>query len=249
MTYVRSLAAMVIGLRLAAPASAVTLYDGAAGTAPDAQGWLSYYSVPGTGIKTVGGGKTTYDSTASASEHGGFSSHTIFGTLANPSFPTMDRSTGYTVSIDLKQLSESHTSTDRAGLSVIAISSDLKGIELGFWQNEIWAQSGPGFTHAEGFAYDTTAANRTYDLAISGSNYTLWADGSQILNGALRDYSSFGTPYNLSNLLFVGDDAGSAQAAFEFSRLAVTVPEPVSLMPLMLIGMFWMRRAPHAASS
>ena len=42
----------------------------------------------------------------------------------------------------LKLLSETHSTNDRAGLSLIVLSSDLRGIELGFWTNEIWAQSG-----------------------------------------------------------------------------------------------------------
>ncbi|WP_428938777.1 choice-of-anchor Y domain-containing protein [Fontivita pretiosa] len=224
----------------------VTLYDGAAGTSPQSQGWLSYYSLPGTGVQTVAGGKTTYDSTASASERGGFSSHTILGTLVNTAFPTLDRSVGYTVSIDLKLLSETHASNDRAGFSIIAISSDLQGIELGFWTNEIWAQSGPSFTHAEGVAANTTAANTTYDLTIQGSNYSLLANGTPILSGLLRNYSSFGLPYNLPSYLFIGDDTGSAAGAFEFSRLAVAaVPEPTTSLfvaAAVLLGVTIVRR-------
>jgi len=29
---------------------------------------------------------------------------------------------------------------DRAGFSVIALSSDAQGIEVGFWKDQIWAQ-------------------------------------------------------------------------------------------------------------
>jgi hypothetical protein len=207
----------------------VVLYDGGAGTSPQSQGWLSYYSLPGTGVLTVAGGRTTYDSTASAAERGGFSSHTIVGTLVNTAFPVRDRSVGYTVSIDLKLLSETHASNDRAGFSIIVLSSDLQGIELGFWTNEIWAQSGPSFTHAESFAANTTAANTTYDLTIQGSSYSLLANGTPILSGPLRNYSSFGLPYNLPSYLFIGDNTSSAAGAFEFSRLAVEViPEPAT---------------------
>lgn len=225
MQKIRVACAVVVLACLARSASAVTLYDGAAGTAPETQGWLSYYSLPGTGTKATASGKTTYDASANLSERGGFSSHSIIGVPVNASFPVLDRTAGFTVSIDMKLLSESHASTDRAGLSLIVLSSDHQGIELGFWPTEIWAQSGPTFTHAEGQAYDPTAASKTYDLTIQGSTYTLNGNGLQILTGSLRDYSSFGLPYNLTNYIFLGDNTTSAGGAFEFSRLAI-VPEP-----------------------
>src|SRR5689334_6221292 len=140
---------LVGGLIVAAQASAVTLYDGSLGTAPSSQGWLSHYSFNG-GTETVGATKTTYDSSAADNTQGGYSTHTFVGSLVNPSSPVLDRNVGYTVSVDLKLLSENHTSTDRAGLSLIVLSSDHLGIELGFWNNEIWEQSGPGFTHGSG---------------------------------------------------------------------------------------------------
>jgi hypothetical protein len=221
---------------------AVVLYDGPAGTAPAAQGWLSHYSIPGTGVQTVGGGKTIYDTNALIDERGGYSSHTLIGTLVNPSFPVLDRTVGYVVSMDLRVINETHVSNDRAGFSIIALSSDLMGIELGFWSNEVWAQSGPTFTHAEGVAYDTTSAFKTYDLTIAGSNYSLSANGSTILSGALRNYSSFGFPYTTTNWLFVGDDTTSARGAFEFSRLAVVVPEPTALGVSMILAIGFLRR-------
>jgi hypothetical protein len=235
MLYVRLALGLIIGILFSAHASAVTLYDGSLGTAPDVQGYLSYYSIPGSGVKTVGATKTTYDSTAADLEHGGFSTHTIAGTLVNPSSPVLNRLAGYTVSIDLKLLSETHASNDRAGLSLIVLSSDLQGIELGFWTNEIWAQSGAGFTHAEGIATNPTAATTTYDLNVAGSTYTLLANSSPILTGALRDYSSFGFPYTTSNWIFVGDDTGSARGSFEIFRLAV-VPEPAMMLPFLLLA-------------
>jgi hypothetical protein len=220
--------ALVMGLA-ASQAPAVVLYDGSVGTAPSSQGWLSHYSLFG-GTEVVGGGKTAYDATGANLIHGGYSTHFIDGSVVNPALPTLDRTAGYTVSVDLKELGEAHGSNDRSGLSLIALSSDLMGIELEFWPNEIWAQSAPPFTHSEGVAYDPTAASKTYDLTVSGSTYTLSANGTQILTGSLHDYSSAGLPYNVPSYIFLGDNTGSAQGAFEFSRLAVAVPEPVSAL-------------------
>ena len=91
-------------------------------------------------------------------------------------------------------------------------------------------------------AYNTTAANKTYDLNVVGSTYILLANGTPILSGPLRDYSSSGTPYNLSNYIFVGDDTTSAAGAFEMSRLAVTVPEPASAVAVTLLGLIALKR-------
>jgi hypothetical protein len=243
MRVVRWVLALSIGLALSQSASAVTLYDGSLGTAPESQGYLAYYTLPGLGTKTTAGGKTTYDSTAADSERGGFSTHTFLGAQVNPASPVLNRNSGYTVSFDAKLLSETHATNNRAGLSIIVLGHDLQGIELGFWTNEIWAQSGPTFTHAEGVAFNPTAANTIYDLNISGSTYTLLATSVQVLTGSLRDYSSFGFPYTTSNWIFLGDDTSSARGSFEVSRLAV-VPEPATII-IALLPLFARRRARH----
>lgn len=151
----------------------------------------------------------------------------------------MDRAAGFSLLFELQVNSESHASNDRAGFSVILLSEDSFGIELGFWTNEIWAQSGPTFTHAEGASYDTTAAERLYELQILGSDYRLLADGTQILTGALRDYASFGVPYNLPRFVFLGDNTSSAGADVVLGdvTLLTDVPEPAGPALLSLLGL------------
>lgn len=225
-------AAAALLLTTATHAQVTTLYDGSLGTSPGAQGWTEFVPPPAT--QTVSGGKTTLNTTASNLLQAGYS-RTPF---------TLDRSAGYSVRFDVRLLSESHANNNRAGFDVIVLSSDLQGIELGFWTNEVWAQSGPTFTHAEGAAFDTTAAlgglagTTRYDLQVSGSSYTLFANGSSLLTGALRDYSSFGAPYNVPNFLFLGDDTTSANGAAEIAFVAVTVaaPEPGAGSFLLLGG-------------
>lgn len=207
-----------------ATSRAIDLYSGPLGTAPEEQGWLVYGGVGGTVVRTTAGGKTTFDTTESNAIQAGYSNY--FGPAPlNPNFPTLSRSDGFIVSLDMRLLSETHANDDRSGVSLIALASDLQGVELAFWENEIWVQSGPDFVHAEGVTFDTTAATTTYDLEIQGSTYALRANGNPILSGNLRNYSSFGVPYNLPNFMFLGDDTSSARGSFEFSRLSV-VPEP-----------------------
>jgi len=220
---------------LAGRAGAVVLYDGALATGPSSQGWL-YASDPLIGAlatQSVGGGLTTLDTTPVQSEMAGY-----FSTI-HPDMPLLDRSEGYTIRLDARVVAESHASNDRAGLSLIVLASDQMGVELGFWENEIWAQAdAPLFTHAEGAAFNTTASLVQYELEVLGGGYELSADGSPILSGSLRDYSSFGFPYNSSSFLFVGDDTSSAQAAVELARIEA-VPEPATWL-LALVGAGWL---------
>jgi len=195
------------------------LYEGADNTGtPDTQGFL-YVADSASAIQTFSDGITTLDTTASQAIHAGYFSQSPL---------KLDRETGYTLRFTTHLLSESHTGPDRAGFSVIALSSDLQGIELGFWEDEIWAQEGglsPNlFTHAEGAAFDTTAGLIPYELTILGNTYALATGSTAILSGTLRDYTAFNgfpDPYETPNLVFLGDDTTSAQASIRISSVQV----------------------------
>jgi hypothetical protein len=212
-------------LAVAMAHGAQILYDGSLGTTPQSQGWLSFASVPSGATTTTTSTQTTLDTTSNSSIHAGYSNYTLLGSLVNSSFPTLNPTTGFTVNLNVQINSESHSSNDRAGFSLIAIGSDDNGIELGFWTGDIWAQSST-FTHSEDASFNTTSAAHQYALTIQGGNYTLYADGSQILTGATRNYSAAGAPYTLSNYLFIGDDTTSASGAESISSFSVSVPEP-----------------------
>ncbi len=205
-------------------ATATVLYDGALGTAPETQGWLAFGELGGTASRVTAGGATTFSTTSNSTIQAGYSNYAGL-TLVNPAFPQLDRVAGYTVTLDMQVLSESHASANRSGVSLLVLSDDLLGIEVAFWEDEVWVQSGPDFLHAEGASFDTTAAMTRYDLTILGGGYSITADGNPLLVGSLRDYSSFGFPYSLSNYLFLGDNTTSASGSFEVEQLAV-VPEP-----------------------
>jgi hypothetical protein len=207
-------------------AFALDLYNGSLGTTPDAQGWLKF-NTDGATTPATSGGTTSFNTSANQSERGGFSNYNVIFPV-NPGFPTLNRATGYTVSLDMKVLAESHAVNNRSGVGLIVLSSDLMGVELEFWQNEVWVQSGSDFQHGEGATFDTTAARTTYDVAVHGSTYDVFVNGTAtpLLSGNLRNYSAFGLPYTLPNFMFLGDDTTSASGSFEFSRLTVVVPEP-----------------------
>jgi hypothetical protein len=204
-----------------------TLYDGSLGGRPDEQGLLFVDLPPGLAGHTFAGGLTTLDTTALDGIYAGYPMEpTTVITV-----PVMDRTETYTITFSVQIESEAHTSNDRAGFSLIALSNDVKGIELGFWSDEIWAQhddtTGDLFTHAEGVSIATSALT-TYTLMIITDTYTLAASGTPILTGPLRDYTNFVgpfDPYETPNFIFLGDDTTSAQARIKFRYLAVTVPQ------------------------
>jgi hypothetical protein len=209
-----TLVTLVFGAAGPSRADTTVLYDGSLNSTPDQQGWL-YITNPGSSaVHSANEGGTTLNTTAKTNNQAGYFSY------SHPLMPELNRSTGFTISFRVKVLSESHgNNSDRAGFSVIVITHYLKGLELGFWSNEIWAQADL-FTHAEGTNFDTTESLTGYDLAIWGNNYRLSAGGLTILTGPLRDYSSFGPPYNIPDFLFFGDDTTSASASIKLASIA-----------------------------
>ena len=228
-TFARTLG-FSLALALAAVAKGdVILFEGTLNTTPNAQGWL-YLTNPVFGssaTQTPSSTGTTLDSSVANSDQAGYFAR--LGGFAHPLMPTLDRASGYSVSFDLAVLAESHTSANRAGFSLIVLSQDLKGIELGFWTDQVWAQAdSPLFTKAETAVRDTTSMT-SYLVTVLGGSYTLSANGTTLLTGALRDYSSFGTPYTTPSFLFLGDDTSSAGGRAKLARVGVTVasvPEP-----------------------
>jgi hypothetical protein len=230
---VPTLAVAFVSMMAVASRADVILFDGSAGTRPDQQGWVRRFNpLYPPGAQTAGPIGTTLDSTGDMRTMDGYFTIDPLGlSPSHPGLPALDRAVGFTVSLDMLIEAESHASPDRAGFSLIVIGADRKGIELGFWTDRIWAQDDdPIFTQAEGRAWDTTVAAR-YDLAVAGDGYRLLADGVELFSGAIRDYSAFGSPYTIANLIFAGDNTTSASGRARLDRVAVLarpVPEPSS---------------------
>lgn len=209
------------------------LYDPSLGTLP-AEQEFSYTALdstfPDTSVQTTQtfeGDATRVDTTPDTDEYAGY---TYAATV-------LDRSTGYAIRFSAQVVSENHAGSDkngdliddRAGFSVTAISSDGQyGIELGFWEDEIWAQEGgtsPNlFTHAEGSGFDTTTGLIPYELMILSDTYSLVVTDTLVLSGTLRDYTALTgliDPYETPNFIFFGDDTTSADGDFRLSDVSV----------------------------
>ena len=218
------------------------------GGSPSTQNWLSLGTVPkipptnlsNLPTSTTNGDVTNLDSTKDPTSTGGYTSYYSFPMpdLLNPQFPKLDRTTGFTIDFDVKLNSETHSSNDQAGFNVIVLGSDRQGIELGYWNNEIWAKDtgtvlasdgGTLFKHdfTERVLRDTTVTTR-YELSVSGNTYQLSANGSSILTGSVKDYSTFQAsglgynPYQQPNFFFIGDDSTEAGANVDIAFVGVS---------------------------
>lgn len=213
----------------------VVLYDATAGTLPASQGWLAFITNGGSSSQNYVSGQGVRLVTDNAAQAGYFNKNPLTNTFINGGHPVLTRSVGFSLSFDLLVTSEGHQNNNRAGFSVIALANDNRGIELGFWTNEIWAQNdAPIFTHGEGIGFNTTVKTN-YLLTLLGNSYTLQAAGNPILSGALRDYSTFGIPYTNSSFLFLGDDTTSAAADVTLGTVLLTASVPEVSTWLMLV--------------
>jgi hypothetical protein len=212
-------------------AKTLILYDAASGTIPSPPLMNFNDFPPGVALPTYSDGATVMNTTTSGKD-------TYAGWVASgaitPGFPILDRLTGFQVNFSIQVENESHTNNHRAGFNVIILSEDAKGIELAFWQNEIWAQSdentGGLFKHGEGVNFTTTSGLIDYQVTILDDTYTLTANAQPVLTGSLRDYKNFDgfpDPYQTPNFIFLGDDTTSAESRVRLSLLSVTGTEPV----------------------
>lgn len=228
-------AALAVGtFSAAASATTDTLYEGALGSTPDKQGWV-YVSFPPSrtrATQSLVDSRTVLDTTAAKSDMAGY-----FYRRLPPASP-LDRSVGFSLMFSLQILEEKHVNPNRAGFSLIVLSSDLKGVELAFWEDQIWAQSDrPLFVRGEGSRpFNTWSRMVDYTLAVQGDAYTLLANDEPILKGALKDYSVFATPpfdfvYRQPDFLFFGDNTGSAAARIAIAAIRVEAPARVVLPP------------------
>lgn len=222
-------------------AADILLYDQSLNSLPESQPWLFYaqnLNSTGTVNKTLNSGGTQI-ATNSDAQAGWSNTIPLINVWKNAGFPQLDPSSGFALDWTMQVTAENHDSTDRAGFNVILLGNDKRGIELGFWTNEIWAQNAsPMFTHGESSVFDTQSSLINYRLEIINQNYQLKAGATTILSGLTRDYSAFGSaPYTLSNYLFMGDDTTSAGATVQLGSIQITTPVPESESMIFLTSL------------
>jgi len=218
-----------------APQATTLLYDSSLGNTLDQQNF-SYQAIGlfPQASQTYSAPVTVLNTANQLSDYAGY-------TVTQAAMPTLSRTVGFQLSLDLRIISENHNgNNDRAGFSFILLSEDLYGVEIAFWDDEIWVQEGNGaqlFTHAEGVAYDTTTALTNYKLTVISNSYQLTANDVTLLSGSLRQYTDWtpptipgiGTlpdPYEQPNQLFLGDDTSSAGAEVWLGNVTIQDEAP-----------------------
>lgn len=223
-TFIGAIFFLVLLFPALLPAGEIVFYDADESQLPAEQPWLSYSSLGVATQQSVDNGVRLGTETLSQA---GYSNYTATPqTLKKSDFPALNREKGVELNFQLQVHSESHVSADRAGVSVILLADDKKGVEIGFWKDEIWAQADTPdlFTHGESTAFDTTGGLVNYTIVLQGNSYMLYQNGTRILTGNVKDYSAFTgnpNPYILSNFLFFGDNTSSGQADVTLGRVTM----------------------------
>ncbi len=226
---------------LTGAAQAATLYDASLGSMPAVQGWtpLVVGAAPFQAV-TVGLPPAYALDTSGAGV-------SYFGN-ALVGAPTLDTATGFDLSFNLKLVSETHSSNNRAGYSVVVVGTDpTRAVELSFWAGNIWvpdynAADPDRFVHGLDATFNPTGAFHTYLLSVRNQQYTLSTGATTLLSGALHDYTAGGFPYTQPNFLFFGDDSSRGTSSTELASVTLTpVPEPVPAALLLagLAGLCW----------
>lgn len=220
------------------------LYDSTLGNLPSNQQWQFVSSPGATASQAYSNGLTVLDTFTQVADSAGY--------FVAPTQPiTLDRSLGFVLNLSVEILTEAHNNANRAGFSIIVIASDGKGIELGFWDNSVWAQGDgiqpsnvPLFNHAESATFNTSAPV-TYQLGLVTDTYALMVNGTTILSGPVRNYSAFNgfpDPYETPNLIFIGDDTTSARATVALGSISVQTCAGALSSPIVPTGSSWKYR-------
>ena len=249
-----------------AKALSVNLYNGSG--KPEDQGWLDRGAIQSSGVPLLPIPTGTDDpngifidtrieNESSGNGYFGYSNYNPAVSLSSPinsAFPTLDRNEGYSIFFNVKVNPIVDTgSNNRAAFSVIAISSDRKGIDIGFdIDNEIFAQNDGvtdgalvGFTSGETTTFNIGTNINNYELRVKDDEYQLFANNNStpILSAMLRDYDydeansnpplTF-DPYETPNFLFFGDSTDQASGTFTLGAVSVSTSSvPFNFSPTL----------------
>jgi hypothetical protein len=212
------------GLLLAAtmPVGAQTLYNAFLGTPPQSQGWT--FIPEGSYTEQITNNSVLLDTTLTNTTEAGWGQVTT---------EDLNRTNGFSLLFTAMLNAETHTSTNRAGFSLIVLGDDTNGIELAFWTNKVFAQSdSPLFTQAESGSFTTSGSFVNYTLTMLATNYILLANGAPILTGPVRNYTAFSgfpDPYTTADFIFFGDDTTSAGASVQVQGMTLLLPPSLTM--------------------
>jgi hypothetical protein len=226
---VLALAAATLSAALAGPATGQIAFFAGSGL-PSAQGWTTL-SIGNPGTEGIVNDTFQLDSTGPGVDTWGYS---------RISPVPLDAALGYTVNFSIRVPSETHSSANRAGFSMLFVGNDpTQSIELAFRMNEVFAYEyvAGAFVQGplEGFGVSFT--QHSYTLTVANGQYSLSAMGNVLISGNLQHYQSPLIPYAIPNFMFFGDNTSSGSAIAEVNFIdVVAVPEPRAAL-LLLAGL------------
>ena len=252
---------------MSANAIAVTLYDGNLAPFPDSQGELTSSTICAAPFKSgpcSGGSSFSIGSISQSPVTGGvkvdtnaanaiYSGYANYNPIPIPSYVnplnisanTLNQTTGYTLNFRANLDSTINVSDlvikPRAVFSVIAISSDLMGIEIGFLPSSIFAQSASFLAPAQVSSTIITSVTTDYSLVIFNNTYALSSGATPIISGALQSYNFnpavnipplLFNPYQTPSFIFFGDDTSEASGTFTLNSASLdTTAVPFEFSP------------------
>ena len=236
----RGLRSLLAAVAVQVSAEPVILYDGDLRSLPEDQGWMYRLEPPirNQSRQVRVDGAFNLNTGRNLADRAGYFIR-LPQMETHPQAPEiLDRQRGYRIGFTLRILSERRAAPSQAGFSLIALSDDLLGVDLGFGAGEIFARTSKLERAEENralpFRIDTQYAD--FEMDIRENEYRLSANGEEILAGSLRNYSDAGEPYTVPNLLFFGDNAESAGASVNLRRFWVdtepSAPQPGEPKPL-----------------
>ena len=236
----RGLRSLLAAVAVQVSAEPVILYDGDLRSLPEDQGWIYRLEPPvrNQSRQVLVDGAFNLNTGRNLADRAGYFIRFPQMETHPPAPEILDRQRGYRIGFTLRILSERRAAPSQAGFSLIALSDDLLGIDLGFGADEIFARTyeleRAEENRALPFRIDTQYAD--FEMDIRENEYRLSANGEEILAGSLQNYSDAGEPYTVPNLLFFGDNAESAGASVNLRRFWVdtepSAPQPGEPKPL-----------------
>ena len=236
----RGLRSLLAAVAVQVSAEPVILYDGDLRSLPEDQGWIYRLEPPvrNQSRQVRVDGAFNLNTGRNLADRAGYFIRLPQMETHPQASEILDRQRGYRIGFTLRILSERRAVPSQAGFSLIALSDDLLGIDLGFGAGEIFARTyeleRAEENRALPFRIDTQYAD--FEMDIRENEYRLSANGEEILAGSLQNYSDVGEPYTVPNLLFFGDNAESAGASVNLRRFWVdtepSAPQPGEPKPL-----------------
>ena len=205
----------------------IALYDSLTRSSPRDQGWIYLLdpTLRNRSRQVVVDGGVNLNTRQNPADRAGY-----FARLAphetHPKLPeSLDRNQEFQVGFSLHLIAESHSAPQHSGFSVIVLTHDLWGVELGFHGNSVFSRS-DAFLRAEineSLPRSHSEAYLDYRLEIKDDTYRLTAGNDLVLTGSLKNYSTVGTPYDEPNLIYFGDNSISASASFNVKDFWVDI--------------------------